>query len=171
MADAGAHGALGALALMSGFFTLWTNGLAAVLLGRVALTGRGAGWAPGFVAVQLTVVGVVYHALLAAQYDPQGLALVADILLHTVAPAGAAVAWWRHGRGGAEWRDAALWLLWPLGFCAAAMARGAATGWYPYFFLDPGVVSWPGVAGAVAGLALLFLLLGLLVVALSRRNR
>lgn len=171
VADARAHGAGQALALMSGFFTLWTNALAALLLGRVALTGRGAGWAPGFVAVQLLVVAAVYHLVLARLYDPQGVAFVADILLHTVAPAGAVVAWWRHGRGGARWRDAALWLLWPLGFCAAAMARGAATGWYPYFFLDPGVMSWPGVAASVAGLAALFFGLGLLVVAVSRRNR
>jgi hypothetical protein len=34
-------------------------------------------------------------------------------------------------------REALVWLIYPLGFLAYSMARGAVTDWYPYPFLDP----------------------------------
>lgn len=82
----------------------------------------------------------------------------------------AANGWAGRGQPLSWWR-ASQWLLWPLGYCLGALAGGALTGWYPYFFLDPRVLGAGGVALAILALALLFLLLGLGVVAAGRATR
>ncbi|MBY0336983.1 MAG: Pr6Pr family membrane protein [Acetobacteraceae bacterium] len=153
------------------FFTILTNGLIAAAMARTAATGRAEAPLMAFLLVQIAVVALVWHLVLARMYHPVGLAWWADLGLHTLVPAGMAVFWWRLApKAGLRPRQAALWLAWPLGFCAYAMARGAAFGWYPYFFLDPREVGQAGVAIAVLGLGLLFLALGLAVVALGRRR-
>jgi hypothetical protein len=152
--------------LLLGFFTILTNAMVCAVMARTALAGRAAPSAIGFAAVQIAVVGLVYHVVLARMYNPTGLAWWADLGLHTLVPLATLLFWWRFGRGALRPRHALLWLAWPLGFCLYAMVRGALTGWYPYFFLDPGVVGEAGVALWVAALTALFYGLGRLVIRL-----
>ncbi len=51
------------------------------------------------------------------------------------------------------------------------LARGAVSGLYPYPFVDVNVLGYGGVSPAAAGLMLVFLGMGLLVVAVARWTR
>ena len=51
-------------------------------------------------------------------------------------------------------RRALVWLVYPLFYLAYTMIRGAIIGWYPYPFLDPGVVGGYGMV-AVFGVVVL----------------
>lgn len=159
------------VAEMLRFFTILTNVALAVLLARLAITGRGGAGTLGFLLVQIAVVGLVYHGVLARTHHPAGPAWWANLLLHGATPLGMLALWAWAGRRPLSWWRAAQWLLWPLGYCLGALAGGALSGWYPYFFLDPAVLGPGGVALAVLALALLFLLLGLAVVAAGRATR
>jgi hypothetical protein len=64
------------------------------------------------------------------------------------------------------------WVLaWPLAWLAEALIVGAATGWYPYPFLDHREDGWDHVVVASVGITVLFLLLFALVAQVDRRAR
>ncbi len=118
----------------------------------------------------LVVVGAVYHAILASQWDPQGLQLAADIALHTIAPLAML----------ADWlfltpkRDLRLTmtppaLLFPFAYGLWALALGATNGFYPYPFLNVAELGYPGVAVNLAGLITIFGALGAVMVLAGRK--
>lgn len=154
------------------FFTLLTNlGVALVATG-VALGLRG--WLTGararlVMAVGIAFVGIVYWVALAPLYDPQGWSLVSDIGLHTVQPILFVATWFLARDGSLSARDAAATIAWPLAYTAYGLARGAADGWYPYWFLDPSQQGWGGTAASIALLSAAFLVLASLFVIVDRR--
>jgi hypothetical protein len=82
------------------YFTILTTGLVVMAFLTVGLSKtRGLG-APTLAALTLSVVltGAVYHALLAAAWNPTGVGRIADWGLHTIVPA-AVVLWWCARRG------------------------------------------------------------------------
>ena len=94
-----------------------------------------------------------------------GASWVADKLLHMGLPVIAIVGWLVAGpRPRAPWRDALLALAWPVARLAWTLVVGAATGWYPYPFLDADkhgtgrvLLNAVVVTVLVVGLALVFL--------------
>ncbi|MDW8315060.1 MAG: Pr6Pr family membrane protein [Rhodovarius sp.] len=162
-------GLMGSTALFLGFYTILTFLVVTALLGALAAGRRVGPRALGWAALQAVMIGLIYHLLLADAWSPQGLMWWADQGLHVVLPVGMALFWWRyvpHGR--LARRDALIWLGWPAGFAVYALARGAATGWYPYWFLDVASLGWRSVGLAVLLLGIAFLLGGLLMVAIDR---
>lgn len=151
-----------------GYFTLLTNILCAAVL-TAHIVGRTTGL-PAFLrrpgvattaATSIIVVGVVYHLLLASQWDPQGIDLVVDTMLHTVMPIAFVLAWTRLvPRGAVSLREAPLWSGYILAYAAYILVRGAILGEYPYPFID---VTSLGYAVALRNAALL----GVAFVALS----
>ncbi|MFN3642698.1 MAG: Pr6Pr family membrane protein [Gemmobacter sp.] len=164
--------ALSVLWRLAGYFTILTNALVTAHFVAIAAGGRvGAVRAGGLVA-WIGLVGVVYHLLLADLRVLDGLAWWADQGLHTAMPVLVALWWWAHAPATPlPWRAAAHWAIWPLVYCAYALVRGAATGFYPYPFLDAGALGYGGVAVRVAGMAAAFVAGGLGLVALSRLRR
>ncbi len=150
------------------FFTILTNLLAAISFFVAAATGR---VRPAFMAaltLWTSLVGIVYHALLAR--DLSGLRLLTDHGMHTVTPIAVALWWLAFApKSGLRPLMAAWWLIWPGGYVIYALVRGTLDGTYPYFFVDPVKTGWPMVGVWVAALALLFWLGGLLVIWLARR--
>jgi hypothetical protein len=141
---------------MAGFFTLWAGLAAAILFGRAAITGRRPGdRALSALTLSLVVVGGVYHLALSGLWDLPGIHRWADAGLHTVLPLGGAVLWLaRAGRMRPRRADPLQWLVWPAGYAAYALLRGALTGVYPYPFLDPQPEGWLAVAVTVGGIGL-----------------
>jgi hypothetical protein len=122
------------------------------------------------IATYITIVGAVYSLLLRAVWNPTGLQLVADVALHDVLPVVYVLFWVifvRHDAT-APWSDAARWLTVPLAYVSCALVRGAATGWYPYYFLDVGALGPGSVARVIVALAVAFWVVGLGFVALTR---
>src|SRR5262249_25547375 len=114
-----------------GYFTILTNTLVAVIWTRAALWSEvkqprleGAG------SVSIVMVGIIYHLMLASRWNPQGLEWLADFIHHTLVPILFAIYWFMRPRGALKWADAAVFVTWPLAYCAYALTRGAFDGWY-----------------------------------------
>ncbi|WFL76050.1 Pr6Pr family membrane protein [Altererythrobacter arenosus] len=153
--------ALVAFALLFRFFTIWSNFAAGLVMGWIA-SGRHIPRAALFaLATALTIVALVYWALLAADHHPVGLDWWTNLAFHGLIPAGV-IGWWmvvtRH--------DAARWALLPFVMIAPviytmfALGYGELTGFYAYFFLDKSALGWGQLLANIAGLALFFMAMG-----------
>jgi hypothetical protein len=161
------------------FFTILTNILTALVFTAVALQPK-AGWGQWLsrpsvqaaAAVYIAIVGMVYQLLLRQLWNPQGAQWVADVLLHSMIPLGYVLYWLLFApRAGLSWKDAATWLTYPAVYLVYILARGAMSGLYPYPFVDVNVLGYGGVLVRAAGFLLVFLGMGLLVVAVGRWMR
>ena len=150
----------GKLWLMAGFLTVLTNVLLVGHLLAVAQGWRmGASRAAGLL-LSILVIGLIYHAVLARLWAPQGLAWWADQGLHTAMPLGYALWWWCFAAKTVTQSDAPKWLIWPLIYGIYALSRGAISGFWAYPFLDAGALGWPKVALNMAGMMLGYAVLG-----------
>jgi hypothetical protein len=120
--------------------------------------------------VAITIVGVVYHTLLAGLYDLTPWGTAADVLLHTVVPILAVLGWLLFGpRGHTSTRIVGLALLFPICWLAVTLVRGPVVDWYPYPFIDVGQLGYPRVLLNSAGIAALFLAVAGAATALDHR--
>jgi hypothetical protein len=159
-----------------GYFTILTNWLVAVVLSFSACT-RKAGSVGFFfratvqsgTAVYIAIVGIVYSLLLRQIWNPQGWQKLADVLLHDVIPSLYLTYWVIFVRKSSLlWKDALWWLAYPAAYFAYTLLRGAASGWYPYRFLDANALGYSRVSGNAVLLLAAFLGTGLLFVAIGR---
>ncbi|WP_147796131.1 Pr6Pr family membrane protein [Cellulomonas sp. Y8] len=156
------------------YFTIQSNLLvlvaSALHAARPARTGRLMAVLHLDALLCIAVTGVVYHTVLAdAGVDLTPSGDLANFLLHTVTPVGTWVVWLlvgprpRFGGATVAWS-----VLYPLAWIAYTFVRGAATGWYPYPFLDAGALGLATAARNTALVAVAFLVLALLVRLLER---
>ncbi|MBB3043593.1 Pr6Pr family membrane protein [Nocardioides soli] len=144
------------------YFTIQSNLLVAA--GAITLAvapGRdGRGWRVLRLAglVGITVTGLVHFLLLRPLLELHGWSLVCDRLLHLVVPLLAIAGWLLFGpRPRVSGRVVARALGWPVAWTAWTLAMGAATGWFPYPFLDFDAKGWPSVLATCGCITLLFL--------------
>lgn len=151
------------------FFTILTNLLVAVVMTRIAIGRPTSASLAGATTLSIAVVGLVYSIALRSIWSPQGWQKVADMALHDATPLAAVLFWLAlvpHGR--LAWRNVWLWLAYPLGYLAYALARGAVDGWYAYWFLDAGRIGYAVFFRNAAVIAALFLLLACALVGLDK---
>ncbi|MET0182530.1 MAG: Pr6Pr family membrane protein [Caulobacterales bacterium] len=155
------------------FFTIWSN----ILVAFVATTLL---FKPNLIseslragtAVFISIVGVIYIALLRSLWKPEGLQLTADILLHYASPTFFVLHWIAFSpKSHLRWRDALRWLAFPLVYFVYALIRGGLEGVYPYPFIDVGALGPNRVAFNAALLMLFFFILGCIFVALGKFSR
>lgn len=110
----------------------------------------------------IAVTGLVHWFLLRPLLHLHGADLVADRLLHLVVPVLALLGWALFGpRARMDRRTSLVSTAWPLAWLAVILVQGAATGWYPYPFLDHRIHSWGRVTAVCLGIFVLwFALLG-----------
>lgn len=152
------------------YFTILTNALVAVVMARVA-AGRAVSAALlAATTLDIAVVGVAYHTLLAGLVDLHGGRFIVDQILHSVVPLATGALWLvALPKRGLRWSDPLKWLIYPLGYLAYAVVRGHFDGWYPYPFIDVAKLGWRALANGAA-LAIGFGLAGLAMVAYARRR-
>lgn len=170
---------LGAVITFFSFFTILTNILTAAVFTAVAFQPKD-GWGKWLcrpsvqaaTAVYIAIVGMVYQLLLRQLWNPQGAQWVADVLLHSILPVGYVVYWLLFApRAELSWKDSVTWLIYPGLYLVYILARGAVSGSYPYPFVDVNVLGYGGVLARAGLLLLVFLGMGLLVVAVGRWMR
>ncbi|WP_434722898.1 Pr6Pr family membrane protein [Mesorhizobium sp. RIZ17] len=169
---AAGRGLLGSIVFYFSFFTVLTN-IAAVMVHASLLSPAGYAWFPAFagprmrtgVAVAITLVFIVYATVLAKLWQPQGLFLLCDILLHYVTPL-IFVLWWliAGADGTARWRDISWWIIYPLAYLAYALIRAPFAGEVPYPFLDTAKNGAASVAVSALAITGLFIALSVLAV-------
>jgi hypothetical protein len=122
----------------------------------------------------ICITGLVYNIVLAPTADPKtGLAEFSTIVQHRVTPLMGLGGWLVfHRHGGLTWKHAAIWLIYPLSYFAFAIVRGliVTSGGlrYPYPFLDVVKHGYAGVLENAVMYALIFWVMGLMLVAVDR---
>jgi len=130
-----------------GYFTIVTTALAglATTAALCAVHGKAGTWVnrlagPGFatlIATSLVLVALVYTLVLRSQWQPQGLHLWVDSLLHDVIPLLFLAYWWfAVPKGTLRYSRVLVWLFYPVFYLLLVLLAGLAFAWYPYPFLD-----------------------------------
>lgn len=158
------------------YFTVLTNVVVALALTGPALlpdTALGR-WTStegvrAAVAMYIAVVGLTYHFLLSHVWDPQGWLFISNGLLHYVMPIAFVLDWLLFTpKGRLRWIDALKWLSMPLIYTIWTLIHGYASGWWPYWFMDVPTLGYATAAFWAAAMLALFLIAGLVVVAIDR---
>lgn len=147
------------------FFTVQSNIIVLVTSALLAVRlGRKPTWLwvlrlDGVLCIAVTFV--VFHLALSDLQDLEGLARLADFLLHTAAPIMCVLGWLTFGpRGRTSWRTVGLAVIFPVAWLAFALVRGPLVGdYYPYPFLDVEEHGYLQVLLNCAAVAVLFLTL------------
>lgn len=158
------------------FFTILTNMLAAAALLVPLLAPRsraGRFFAQPAVrtaiAGYIVMVGVVYHLMLRGVSGHTGWALTFELMLHYVTPPLYLLDWLLFvPKGEVGWSVGLEALPFPLVYIGWTLAHGAASGWYPYPFVDVVELGYAGALANVLGLILAFLVLELVLVGIGR---
>jgi len=175
----GARAMAGTVITYFSFFTILTNFLVALVFTATVFSSE-IGWGQFFrrpsvqagAAAYIAIVGITYRLLLRQLWNPQGMQWVADVILHDVIPVGYVLYWVLFApRTELRWKDALGWLVYPAVYAVYVLARGAVSGLYPYPFMDVNVLGYGGVLVHAAVFLLVFLGMGLLVVAVGRWTR
>lgn len=124
----------------------------------------------GVTTGSMLIVGAVYHLILDALWQPEGLAWIANQLLHTSQPLLAIIGWMAFLKQRLQWKFAFVWLLYPLAYVIYTLIHGAFVSWYPYPFVDVNELGMRQVVLNSFGLAAAFYLVFMGVIALGRRN-
>jgi hypothetical protein len=154
-----------------GFFTILTNVGAAAVATAIA-AGRTQDLAGArarlIAAASIIAVGMVYSIALRAMWNPTGLQKVADIALHDATPLLWLLLWLSAPHPRLAWREIGWALLPPTTYVLYALARGAADGWYAYWFLDPARQSAVELVASMAIMVVGFAALAATLVALDQ---
>ena len=175
----GLSDALWAVVISLGFFTITTN-LAVALSLTIPLFAPNSQAGrffrrPGVVtglAASIALVAIVYELLLRQAWDPLGVALVSDLLVHYIVPTLYVLYWWIvTPKGPLQWQDAFVWISYPLGYAVYVLIRGEFINHYPYPFLDVTEIGYLTVFVFMLVLGLFFLLLSWACIGLSKLQR
>jgi hypothetical protein len=176
LTDARGMSTLQGLAIYFGYFTVLTNILVAVAsTWPAALPATAPGRfftqpaAIGWVASSIAFVGVAYFVLLRHVWNPQGLQLVADVLMHYIVPALVVVySVIALRRTTLRWTAPLWWSLYPVIYFVYVLLRGALMGRYPYHFIDVSQLGYALTLRNALGLWVAFLVLAYVLLLLWR---
>lgn len=157
------------------FMTIWTNILVSLFF-TFLITAQNS--APGrffartsvqaALVVYISAVGLIYHLFLAHIWNPQGLQLIVDQILHTVVPVYYLLYWMLFSeKNKLSFRNAFNWLLYPFIYAVYSLIRGAITGKYPYYFIDASTLGYGIVLRNIVFIALAYFALGMIVAVLN----
>ena len=86
----------------------------------------------------IVITGVVFELLLAKIVHLTGLPFVLNVCFHYISPWAVLLGWLLFGpRPRIGWTTVGWAFVWPVLWIGYTFAHGAATGWYPYPFLNP----------------------------------
>lgn len=108
----------------------------------------------------IAVTGIVYNTVLRGLVTLTPSGAVANMMLHVLAPLLAVIVWlWVGPRPRVSVRTVWWSVVYPIAWLVYTFVRGAATGWYPYPFLDVTVLGYgPALTNATL-VAVVFLVL------------
>jgi hypothetical protein len=121
------------------------------------------------ITVYILVVGLVYQLVLRRIWQPEGLQLLVDELLHSVIPLYVLLFWfWKERAEQLPWKYMLTGLIYPFTYLFFILIRGSAANFYPYPFLDLNQLPWQSVLSNIAALIILFVFLFFSFISLSR---
>ena len=161
------------------YFTILTNILVAVSFTLLFQRPRSRPWAfflrPGIltaIAVYISIVSIVYNLVLRRLWNPQGLQLLVDELLHSVIPVMFFLFWLLYvPKNRLSFKNLWGWLLYPFIYLAAILVRGAVSGFYPYPFLDVNAKGYVKIFINIFALLGGFLLFSIFLIMIAKFRR
>jgi len=153
------------------FFTIQSNILVAILLlvtGICNLRGiiRNIANLRGALTLYITMTGIIYFLLLSGSEDALQTTIPwVNIVPHYLIPLVVVTDWILFPpKNNVSFRQAIVWLIYPVGYLLFSLTRGAFTGWYPYPFLNPITTGWPNLMAvciiiAIASVGLTWLII------------
>jgi hypothetical protein len=121
------------------------------------------------VTVYIIVVGAIYNLILRFLWQPQGLQWWVDELLHTALPLLTLVYWIVFvPKAGLRWKDSLWWMIYPFCYIFFVAVQGAASGYYPYPFINVTDIGYPRALVNAGGLVMVFMGLSLFLIAVAK---
>ncbi len=159
-----------------GFLTVWSNLFVALAITAPLLGGTGrlaeffdAPNTRAAVLLYMSFVGVSFHILLAHIYNPDGIAGVANFLMHTLVPILYLVDWLLFSRKrGVTYAAIPFWLIFPVVYGVWSIIQGLVLGKFPYPFVDVVELGYSGVAINMLGFASAYGVGAVLIVTASK---
>lgn len=158
------------------FYTILTNILVA-LYSTFILLKPDSRWGKYFlrpnvtvpITVYITVVGIIYNTILRHLWNPQGLDMIADELLHLIIPVMFILYWLIFApKRELRWTNTFPWLIYPLIYFVWVLIFGALSGFYPYPFINVTELGYSTTFLHTGMLTIGFLLLSLLFIAIDK---
>ncbi len=125
------------------FFTILTNILVAIYFTCLIFTKNQQSkliGQPGTltaVTIYITMVGLVYQFALRHLWQPQGLQLIVDELLHSVIPVLVIIFWYLYEiTKPIKYAQILKWAIYPLAYLFYILVRGSFSDFYPYPFIN-----------------------------------
>jgi uncharacterized membrane protein len=176
LVDAHPPGLLDRLLRYVAYFTIQSNLLVLVTTAQLVRDPArdGSGWrVVRTMAISgITVTGLVHWFLLRKLLDLHGADYLADRMLHLVVPVLAVLGWLVLGpRPRIDWGVCLRAAGWPLAWLVVILVQAAASGWYPYPFLDHRTHGWGHVIVVCLGILVLFFVVLAVIRECDRRMR
>lgn len=126
------------------FFTILTNLLVAIYFTLVTLKSKSSSLSvlhkPGTltaITTYITIVGLVYQIILRHLWQPKGLQIIVDELLHTLIPLIVIIYWYLYeNKSLVTYKNIPKWLIYPLIYLVCILIRGKFSNFYPYPFIN-----------------------------------
>ena len=160
------------------YFTILTNIIVAVCFTALALQ-KGKAFNifnnPGrltAITVYILIVGLVYNLVLRSLWQPQGLQLIVDNLLHSVTPLLTLIYWFVYtSTQNINWKEPLAWMAYPLFYLIYVMIRGSFSDFYPYFFIDVSKLGYSKAFTNAVYVTLGFLIVSYLLIVLGKLRK
>ncbi|MEO5947891.1 MAG: Pr6Pr family membrane protein, partial [Chitinophagaceae bacterium] len=124
------------------------------------------------IGLYIVIVGIVYSVALRKIWNPEGLQLIADRLLHDLIPLLYLIYWLLFTpKKVLQWKHIGSWVIFPAIYLIYSLARGAVVNWYPYYFINAQELGYGKVAITALLVLAAFILLGLLLVFINRLGK
>ncbi len=154
------------------FFTILTNSLVAIYFTSISVRGKNSNLLriqkPGVltsITVYITVVGLVYQIVLRQIWQPTGIQMIVDELLHSIIPISVIAYWYGYeDKSVIAYGQIIQWLIYPLLYLLFILGRGGVSNFYPYPFVDVAVLGLPKVVVNSIILLALFVVLSALFI-------
>jgi hypothetical protein len=160
------------------YFTILTNLLVAVCFTSLLLKERKAERffkQPSVltaVTVYILIVGLVYNLVLRSQWNPQGLQLLADNLLHSITPLFTLLYWIVYVPAKEiSWKQTPAWMLYPFFYLIYIMIRGSFSNFYPYFFIDVSKLGYTKAFTNAVYVTVAFFAVSLVLIWIGRKKK
>ena len=154
-----------------GFFTILTNVAVALVATAMVIRPNSILANPNArlaTATAIFIVGLVYSVALRAIWQPTGWQAVVDHGLHDATPVLFVVSWFFSAHGQLQWRNAVFAVIPAFLYFVYALTRGAADGWYAYWFLNPTSLPPAQMATNIVILLSIFSVVALVFVGLDK---
>lgn len=157
------------------FYTILTNMLVAICF--TLLLFQKSKWYTFFsspktltaITVYIVIVGAVYNLVLRNIWQPQGMQLLVDELLHSVDPVLFLLFWiFFVNKSELKWKNVFPWLIYPLVYLIYILIRGSFANWYPYPFVDVIQLGYSKVLINSVLLSITFIAVSLVFIAMSK---